>query len=64
MEIANRGHVFRVTGPRRLAEEAQLLIEALYAEAADVTFDSHGIHLRLNQANVDQVVERAYEAQK
>ncbi|WP_447592809.1 PhoH family protein [Stenotrophomonas rhizophila] len=64
VEIANRGHVFRVTGPRRLAEEAQLLIEALYAEAADVTFDSHGIHLRLNQANVDQVVERAYEAQE
>ncbi|WWW37146.1 PhoH family protein [Stenotrophomonas rhizophila] len=64
VEIANRGHVFRVTGPQRLTEEAQLLIEALYAEAAEVTFDSHGIHLRLNQANVDQVVERAYEAQE
>ncbi|AHY59595.1 MULTISPECIES: PhoH family protein [Stenotrophomonas] len=64
VEIANRGHVFRVTGPRRLAEEAQLLIEALYAEAAEVTFDNHAIHLRLNQANVDQVVERAYEAQE
>lgn len=64
VEIANRGHVFRVTGPQRLTEEAQLLIEALYAEAAEVTFDSHGIHLRLNQANVDHVVERAYEAQE
>ena len=64
VEIANRGHVFRVTGPQRLTEEAQLLIEALYAEAAEVTFDSHGIHLRLNQANVDKVVERAYEAQE
>jgi len=64
VEIANRGHVFRVTGPRRVAEEAQMLIEALYAEAAEVTFDNHAIHLRLNQANVDQVVERAYEAQE
>jgi phosphate starvation-inducible PhoH-like protein len=64
VEIANRGHVFRVTGPRRVAEEAQMLIEALYAEAAEVTFDTHAIHLRLNQANVDQVVERAYEAQE
>ncbi len=64
VEIANRGHVFRVTGPRRVAEEAQMLIEALYAEAAEVTFDNHAIHLRLNQANVDQVVEQAYEAQE
>jgi len=64
VEIANRGHVFRVTGPRRVSEEAQMLIEALYAEAAEVTFDNHAIHLRLNQANVDQVVERAYEAQE
>jgi phosphate starvation-inducible PhoH-like protein len=64
VEIANRGHVVRVTGPRRVAEEAQMLIEALYAEAAEVTFDNHAIHLRLNQANVDQVVERAYEAQE
>ncbi|MEG2806279.1 PhoH family protein [Stenotrophomonas sp.] len=63
VEIANRGAVFRVTGPRRVAEEAQLLIEALYQEAAEVVFDNHAIHLRLNQANLDHVVERAYEAQ-
>ncbi|MFG6111414.1 PhoH family protein [Stenotrophomonas nematodicola] len=63
VEIANRGAVFRVTGPRRVAEEAQILIEALYKEAAEVVFDNHAIHLRLNQANLDQVVERAYEAQ-
>ncbi|MCS4234199.1 PhoH family protein [Stenotrophomonas rhizophila] len=63
VEIANRGAVFRVTGPRRVAEEAQILIEALYKEAGEVVFDNHAIHLRLNQANLDQVVERAYEAQ-
>ncbi|MCF7750821.1 PhoH family protein [Bacillus subtilis subsp. subtilis] len=64
VEIANRGHVFRVTGPKRVAEEAQALVEALYEEAADTTFDSHAIHLRLNRANVDHVVEGAYEAQE
>ncbi|MCC7634970.1 PhoH family protein [Stenotrophomonas rhizophila] len=64
VEIANRGHVFRVTGPSRVAEEAQKLIEALYLEAADTPFDNHAIHLRLNQANVEHVVERAYEAQE
>jgi len=62
-EIANRGHVFRVTGPKAVVEEAQTLIEALFAEAAEVSFDAHAIHLRLNRANVEHVVERAYEAQ-
>ena len=64
VEIANRGHVFRVTGPKRVTEEAQTLIQALYDEAAEVTFDSHAIHLRLNQANVEHVVERSYDAQE
>ena len=63
VEIANRGPVFRVTGPKRVIEEAKTLIEALYAEAAEVTFDSHAIHLRLNQADVEHVVDVAYEAQ-
>lgn len=64
VEIANRGPVFRVTGPKRAIEEAKTLIEALYDEAAEVTFDSHAIHLRLNQANVEHVVDGAYEAQE
>lgn len=63
VEIANRGHVFRVSGPRAVVDEAQKVIEALYEEAADTVFDSHAIHLRLNQANVEHVAERAYEAQ-
>ncbi|MGA6179850.1 MULTISPECIES: PhoH family protein [Stenotrophomonas] len=63
VEIANRGHVFRITGPKAVVEEAQTLIEALFAEAAEVSFDAHAIHLRLNRANVEHVVERAYEAQ-
>jgi len=64
VEIANRGHIFRVSGPGKTAAEAEKLIKALYAEAADAVFDSHAIHLRLNQANVAQVVERAYEPQE
>jgi len=63
VEIANRGHVFRVTGPKAVVEEAQTLIEALFAEAAEVSCDAHATHLRLNRANVEHVVERAYEAQ-
>ncbi len=63
VEIANRGHVFRITGPAEAASEAQKLVEALYVEAADTIFDAPGIHLRLNQANVEQIAERSYQAQ-
>ncbi|WP_269791473.1 PhoH family protein [Stenotrophomonas sp. Iso1] len=63
VEIANRGHVFRISGPGKTAAEAEKLIKVLYAEATDTVFDNHGIHLRLNQANVAQVVDHAYEAQ-
>ena len=64
VQIANRGHVFRISGPGDTAEEAEKLLHALYDEAGDTVFDSHAIHLRLNRANVAQVAERAYEAQE
>ncbi|WMJ68578.1 PhoH family protein [Stenotrophomonas sp. 24(2023)] len=63
VEIANRGFVFRLSGPAEAITEAQKLIEALYAEAGETTFDNHAIHLRLNQANVEQIAERSYDAQ-
>ncbi len=63
VEIANRGFVFRISGPKEASVEAQKLIEALYAEAGETTLDNHAIHLRLAQANVEQIAERSYEAQ-
>ncbi|OBU47811.1 PhoH family protein [Stenotrophomonas maltophilia] len=63
VEIANRGFVFRISGPKEASVEARKLIEALYAEAGETTFDNHAIHLRLAQANVEQIAERSYEAQ-
>ncbi len=64
VEIANRGFVFRISGPNEAIIEAQKLVEALYAEAGETTFDNHAIHLRLAQANVEQIAERSYEAQE
>jgi len=64
VEIANRGNVFRITGPAASASAAERLLRSLYEESADTTFDNHAIHLRLNSANVDHVAERAYEAQE
>ena len=64
VEIASRGNVFRVTGPAAAASRAEHLLQALNDEAGEVTFDSHAIHLRLNDANVDQVDESGYQAQE
>lgn len=63
VEIANRGNIFRVTGPEPAVTAAQSLLTALYEEAAATTFDNHAIHLRLNDANVEHVVDRSYVAQ-
>jgi phosphate starvation-inducible PhoH-like protein len=47
VEIANRGNVFRVTGPEDAVDRTEQLLHALYAEAADEVFDGHAINLRL-----------------
>ena len=64
VEIANRGNVFRITGPEEAVASAEHLLRALYAEAAENTFDSHAIHLRLNPANVDQLDDAGYQPQE
>ena len=48
VEIANRGNVFRITGPDEAATlQAERLLHALYDEAATETFDARAIALRL-----------------
>ncbi len=61
VEIANRGNLFRVTGPTAAA--AEKLLRALYEETAGETFDSESIHLRLNAANVDRIAAGGFHAQ-
>ncbi|TXI49691.1 MAG: PhoH family protein [Lysobacter sp.] len=49
VEIANRGHVFRVSADDAEApQRAERLLRRLYDEADETTFDAHAIHLRLN----------------
>ncbi|MHC9085086.1 PhoH family protein [Luteimonas sp. RIT-PG2_3] len=58
VEIANRGNVFRVSGrDRRVVEQTEKLLRALYAEAETETFDSQAINLRLSQSSVTQAAE-------
>ena len=57
VEIANRGNVFRISGPEPNIASAEHLLQALYAEAGDTVFDSQAIHLRLNAANLERLDE-------
>ncbi len=50
VEIANRGNVFRITGPGEAVVRAEKLLRALYSEAAEETLDDHAINLRLSAA--------------
>ena len=63
VEIANRGNIFRITGPAVEVKATEKLLHALYEEAADETFDSESIHLRLNAANVEHLAAGGFEPQ-
>ncbi|MBW8368954.1 MAG: PhoH family protein [Arenimonas sp.] len=55
VEIANRGHVFRVTGEAKAAVAAEKLLHALYQEASSETLDAHAIHDHLGSAHLERV---------
>lgn len=63
VEIANRGNIFRLTGPEKAVGATEKLLRALYAEAESETFDSEAIHLRLTAANLDHVAAGGYAPQ-
>ncbi|MGO4550523.1 PhoH family protein [Lysobacter sp. 2RAF19] len=48
VEIANRGNIFRITGPAPATARAEKFLRALYDEAGEETFDGHAINVRLN----------------
>ncbi|WP_146908723.1 PhoH family protein [Arenimonas daejeonensis] len=57
VEIANRGHVFRVTGDAKAADAAEKVLRSLYAEAEREVLDPHKIHTRLGAANLERLGE-------
>ena len=57
VEVANRGHVFRVTGDAKTAAAAEKLIHALYEEAASEVLDPHAIHNHLGAAHLERLVD-------
>ena len=61
VEIANRGHVFRVIGERDAAQAAERILRALYADTESELLSAHNVQLRLQESNVAQIAERSAE---
>ena len=64
VEIANRGNVFRIVGPPPAVHLTEKLLRDLWRDAAEETLDEPAIHLRLSDANADQLVNEDIEPQE
>ena len=64
VEIANRGHVFRVSGTdARMLGQAEQLLRRLYDDAEGMPMDNHAVHLRLSEIAEDEVDRAWFEPQ-
>ena len=64
VQVANRGHVFRVSGEAKAAEAAERLLHRLYGEAAGEMLDPRKIHLHLGEAHLADVAEAGFAPQE
>jgi phosphate starvation-inducible PhoH-like protein len=65
LEIANRGGVFRLTGPAPAVRAGERLLRSLYDETATEALDPQKIHLRLSDASLDRLeAPSAFEPQE
>jgi phosphate starvation-inducible PhoH-like protein len=56
VEIANRGHIFRVIGERGATRTAERVLRGLYAETESETLSAHKVHLRLQESSMEAIV--------
>ncbi len=57
VEIANRGHVFRVIGDAAPSNAAERLLRALYDDTGAAVIDAAHVNLRLGESSLDQLVD-------
>jgi phosphate starvation-inducible PhoH-like protein len=63
VEIANRGNIFRVTGPEPMATRAERFLKHLYDELDDAPLTAHELHLLLaSTANDVEAAPRSPDA--
>lgn len=59
VEIANRGHVFRVIGDAAPTKAAERLLRALYEDTGTAVIDAAHVNLRLGESSLDQLADDA-----
>ncbi|MGN6514094.1 MAG: PhoH family protein [Lysobacteraceae bacterium] len=64
VEIANRGNVFRISGPEAAVDGAEKLLRQLWADTGDGTLTDAEIHLRLAEAQADRLAAEDVEPQE
>lgn len=62
--ISNRGHHFRVQGQDAAVQAATTLLQQLYKETASVELTPEMVHLHLQEAGLEVLLEESEEAQQ
>jgi phosphate starvation-inducible PhoH-like protein len=57
VEIANRGHIFRLSGEADAIRTAERVLRALHADTESETLTAHAIHLRLQASNLEAMTQ-------
>ncbi|MBK6727766.1 MAG: PhoH family protein [Xanthomonadales bacterium] len=58
IEIANRGPIFRLSGPVEATRRGERVLRMLYEASADETLSEHSVHLALSEVGADRLIER------
>ncbi len=64
VEIANRGNIFRASGPEPAVTRTEKLLRALYAEAGEATLDAQALNLRLAAAGASEEAQEDFAPQE
>ncbi|TBR13679.1 MAG: PhoH family protein [Lysobacter sp.] len=63
VQVANRGNIFRITGPAPVVMHAERLLRELWVDAESETLSEPVIHLRLSESGIEQRMAQGFEPQ-
>ncbi|MGH8085746.1 MAG: PhoH family protein [Lysobacter sp.] len=64
IEVASRGNIYRLTGPKAMVAKVEKLLRGLWADAIEQTLDEPTIHLALTEVDAEQIVNDDIEPQE
>ncbi|KGM56873.1 PhoH [Lysobacter arseniciresistens ZS79] len=64
VELASRGNVYRLTGPKAMVGKTEKLLRGLWEDAAGQVLDEPAIHLALAEIGADGMVDEDIEPQE